>query len=270
MRGVSIGPPSRSGYALRLGARIRPTALRSSLAKPESETSLSSVVTSYVGNTKDPFRRYTSFVTSYVGNTKDPFRRYTSFVTSAGGDTKDPYCEYTSFVTSAGGQTNHSPQSKGVARTTGGIRRRPLIDPLWVGRKSQRLGSDLPKDLSHRYTSFVTSAGGQTNHSPQSEGVARTTGGTRHRPLIDPLWVGLKNQRLESDLPKDLSRGYTSFVTSAGGQTNHSPQSEGIARTTGGTRHRPLIDPLWVGLGTANTFDSIEGTINWRPIELHG
>ena len=195
MRGVSIGPPSRSGYALRLGARIRPTALRSSLAKPESETSLSSVVT------------------SYVGNTKDPFRRYTSFVTSAGGDTKDPYCEYTSFVTSAGGQTNHSPQSKGVARTTGGIRRRPLIDPLWVGRKSQRLGSDLPKDLSHRYTSFVTSAGGQTNHSPQSEGVARTTGGTRHRPLIDPLWVGL---------------------------------------------------------GTANTFDSIEGTINWRPVEPHG
>ncbi len=138
MRGVSIGPPSRSGYALRLGARIRPTALRSSLAKPESETSLSSIVT------------------SYVGNTKDPFRIYTSFVTSAGGDTKDPYCEYTSFVTSAGGQTNHSPQSKGVARTTGG------------------------------------------------------------------------------------------------------------------TRHRPLIDPLWVGLGTANTFDSIEGTINWRPVEPHG
>ncbi len=234
MRGVSIGPPSRSGYALRLGARIRPTALRSSLAKPESETSLSSIVTSYVGNTKDPFRIYTS------------------------------------FVTSAGGQTNHSPQSEGVARTTGGTRHRPLIDPLWVGLKNQRLESDLPKDLSRGYTSFVTSAGGQTNHSPQSEGVARTTGGTRHRPLIDPLWVGLKNQRLESDLPKDLSRGYTSFVTSAGGQTNHSPQSEGIARTTGGTRHRPLIDPLWVGLGTANTFDSIEGTINWRPVEPHG
>ena len=79
MRGVSIGPPSRSGYALRLGARIRPTALRSSLAKPESETSLSSI------------------------------------------------------VTSAGGQTNHSPQSEGVARTTGGTKRRPSIDPLWVG-----------------------------------------------------------------------------------------------------------------------------------------
>ena len=97
MRGVPIGSPSRSGYALRLGARIRPTALRSFLPKPESETSLSSVVT------------------------------------SAGGDTKDPYCGYTSFVTSAGGQTNHSPQSEGVARTTGGTRRRPLIDPLWVG-----------------------------------------------------------------------------------------------------------------------------------------
>ena len=79
MRGVPIGSPSRSGYALRLGARIRPTALRSFLPKPESETSLSSV------------------------------------------------------VTSAGGQTNHSPQSEGVARTTGGTRRRPLIDPLWVG-----------------------------------------------------------------------------------------------------------------------------------------
>ena len=118
MRGVPIGSPSRSGYALRLGARIRPTALRSFLPKPESETSLSSVVT------------------------------------SAGGDTKDPYCGYTSFD--------------------------------------------------------------------------------------------------------------TSFVTSAGGQTNHSPQSEGVARTTGGTRRRPLIDPLWVGLGTANTFDSIEGAINWR------
>ena len=97
MRGVPIGSPSRSGYALRLGARIRPTALRSFLPKPESETSLSSVVT------------------------------------SAGGDTKDPYYRYTSFVTSAGGQTNHSPQSEVVARTTGGTRRRPLIDPLWVG-----------------------------------------------------------------------------------------------------------------------------------------
>ena len=50
---------------------------------------------------------------------------------------------------------------------------------------------------------------------------------------------------------KDPYCGYTSFVTSAGGQTNHSPQSEGVARTTGGTRRRPLIDPLWVGLGTA-------------------
>ena len=97
MRGVPIGSPSRSGYALRLGARIRPTAQRSFLPKPESETSLSSVVT------------------------------------SAGGDRKDPYCGYTSFVTSAGGQTNHTPQSEGVARTTGGTRRRPLIDPLWVG-----------------------------------------------------------------------------------------------------------------------------------------
>ena len=97
MRGVPIGSPSRSGYALRLGARIRTTALRSFLPKPESETSLSSVVT------------------------------------SSGGDTKDPYYRYTSFVTSAGGQTNHSPQSEGVARTTGGTRRCPLIDPLWVG-----------------------------------------------------------------------------------------------------------------------------------------
>ena len=35
MRGVPIGSPSRSGYALRLGARIRPTALRSFLPKPE-------------------------------------------------------------------------------------------------------------------------------------------------------------------------------------------------------------------------------------------
>ena len=92
---------------------VRPRCGRS--PKPESETSLSSVVTSAGGDTKDP----------YCG--------YTSFVTSAGGDTKDPYCGYTSFVTSAGGQTNHSPQSEGVARTTGGTRRRPLIDPLWVG-----------------------------------------------------------------------------------------------------------------------------------------
>ncbi len=66
MRGVPIGSPSRSGYALRLGARIRPTALRSFLSKPESEMSLSSVVTSAGG---------------------DPYYRYTSFVTSAGGDT---------------------------------------------------------------------------------------------------------------------------------------------------------------------------------------
>ena len=97
MRGVPIGSPSRSGYALRLGARIRPTAQRSFLPKPESETSLSSVVT------------------------------------SAGGDRKDPYCGYTSFVTSAGGQTNHSPQSEGVARTTGGDKTLPIDRPL-VGR----------------------------------------------------------------------------------------------------------------------------------------
>ena len=64
MRGVPIGSPSRSGYALRLGARIRPTALRSFLPKPESETSLSSVVTSAGGDTKDPYCGYTSFVTS--------------------------------------------------------------------------------------------------------------------------------------------------------------------------------------------------------------
>ena len=66
MRGVPIGPPppSRSGYALRLGARIRPTALRSFLPKPESETSLSSVVTSAGGDTKDPYCGYPSFVTS--------------------------------------------------------------------------------------------------------------------------------------------------------------------------------------------------------------
>ena len=97
MRGVPIDSPSRSGYALRLGARIRPTALRSFLSKPESEMSLSSVVT------------------------------------SAGGDTKDPYCGYTSFVTSTGGQTNHSPQSEGVARTTGGDKTLPIDRPL-VGR----------------------------------------------------------------------------------------------------------------------------------------
>ena len=133
MRGVPSAPPSRSGCALRLGARIRPTALRSFLAKPESETSLSSVVTFAGGDTKDPYCGYTSFVTSVGGDTKDPYYGYTSFVTSAGGDTKDPYCGYTSFVTSAGGQTNHSPQAEGVARTTGGTRRRPLIDPLWVG-----------------------------------------------------------------------------------------------------------------------------------------
>ena len=88
MRGVPIGSPSRSGYALRLGARIRPTALRSFLPKPESETSLSSVVTSAGGDTKDPYCGYTSFVTSARGQTKDPYYRYTSFVTSAGGDTK--------------------------------------------------------------------------------------------------------------------------------------------------------------------------------------
>ncbi len=125
MRGVPIGSPSRSGYALRLGARIRPTALRSFLPKPESEMSLSSVVTSAGGDTKDPYCGYTSFVTSAGDDTKDPYYRYTSVVTSAGGDTKDPYYRYTSFVTSAGGQTNHSPQSEGVARTTGGDKTSP-------------------------------------------------------------------------------------------------------------------------------------------------
>ncbi len=35
MQDIPIGPPSRSGYALRLGARIRPTALRSLPSSPE-------------------------------------------------------------------------------------------------------------------------------------------------------------------------------------------------------------------------------------------
>ena len=161
MQGVPIGSPSRSGYALRLGAMIRPTALRSSLAKPEGEASLpvdlypasceglllskdpyhaytaSSFRTSCGGDTKDLFRRYTSSVTSCGGDTKDPYCGYTSFVTSCGGDTKDPYCGYTSSVTSAGGRTNPSPQSEGAARTTGGTRRRLFIDPLWVGLKNR-------------------------------------------------------------------------------------------------------------------------------------
>ena len=99
MGGVPIGPPSRSGYALRLGARIRPTALRSSLAKSKSETSLP--------------------VDIYPASREGlPLSKS---MTSAGGDTKDPYHAYTtSSMTSAGGQTNHSPQSEGVARTTGG------------------------------------------------------------------------------------------------------------------------------------------------------
>ena len=143
MQGVPIGSPSRSGYALRLGAMIRPTALRSSLAKPESEASLP--VDLYPASceglllSKDPYHAYTasSFRTSCGGDTKDLFRRYTSSVTSCGGDTKDPYCGYTSSVTSAGGRTNPSPQSEGAARTTGGTRRRLFIDPLWVGLKNR-------------------------------------------------------------------------------------------------------------------------------------
>ena len=146
MGGVPIGPPSRSGYALRLGARIRPTALRSSLAKPESETSLPVDIypVSYEGLplSKDLSHGYKpSFVTSAGGDTRDPSHVYTaaSSVTSSGGDTKDPSLVYTatSSVTSAGGQTNHSPQSEGVARTTGGTRRYPWIDPLWVGLKTE-------------------------------------------------------------------------------------------------------------------------------------
>ena len=108
MRGVPIGSPSRSDYALRRGARIRPTALRSFLSKPESETSLSSVVTSAGGDTKDTYCGYTSFVTSAGGDTKDTYYKYTSFVTSAGGDTKDPCYRHTSFVTSTGGDTKDS------------------------------------------------------------------------------------------------------------------------------------------------------------------
>ena len=97
MRGVPIGSPSRSGYALRLGARIRPTALRSFLPKPESEVSLP--VDIYPASCEGLL--LSKSITSAGGDTKDPFRRYTSFVTSAGGDTKDAYYGDTSFVTSA-------------------------------------------------------------------------------------------------------------------------------------------------------------------------
>ena len=112
MGGGPIGSPSRSGYALRLGARIRPTALRSSLPKSEDETSLPVDI--------DP--------ASCEG------LPLSKSIISAGGDTKDPYHAYTtSSMTSAGGQTNHSPQSEGVARTTGGYKTSPVDRPL-VGR----------------------------------------------------------------------------------------------------------------------------------------
>ena len=96
MRGVPIGSPSRSGYALRLGARIRPTALRSFLPKPESEASSS--VDIYPASCEGLL--LSKSITSAGGDTKDPYCEYTSFVTSAGGDTKNPYCGHTSFVTS--------------------------------------------------------------------------------------------------------------------------------------------------------------------------
>ena len=70
MRGVAILAPSRSGYALRLEARIRPTALRSFLPKPESEASLPVDIypASCEGHllSKDPYHSYTasSFRTS--------------------------------------------------------------------------------------------------------------------------------------------------------------------------------------------------------------
>ena len=211
MGGVPIGPPSRSGYALRLGARIRPTALRSSLAKSKSETSLP--VDIYPASREGlPLSKS---MTSAGGDTKDPYHAYTtSSMTSAGGDTKDPYHAYTtSSMTSAGGQTNHSPQSEGVARTTGGTRRRPWIDPLWVGLENQRLGPNLPKDPYHTYTtSSVTSAGGQTNHSPQSEGVARTTGGYKTSPMDRPL-VGRTREPTSRTQPS----------TRGGSHTGHTP-----------------------------------------------
>ena len=137
MRGVPIGPPSRSGCALRLGARIRPTALRSSIAKPESEASLP--VDTYPASCEGLL--LSKPIISARGNTKDPYHGHTSSsMTSSRGDTKDPYHAYTtSSMTSAGGQTNHRPQSEseGVARTTGGTRRRPWIDLLWVGLKTE-------------------------------------------------------------------------------------------------------------------------------------
>ena len=46
INGRRLVPQSFGALPLRLGARIRPTALRSLRPKPESETSLSSVVTS--------------------------------------------------------------------------------------------------------------------------------------------------------------------------------------------------------------------------------
>lgn len=126
MGGVPIGTPSRSGYALRLGARIRPTALRSFLAKPESETSL-------------PVDIYPASREGLSLSNGSSYGYTTSSMTSAGGDTKDPAHGHTasSPMTSAGGQTNHSPQSEGIARTTGGTRRRPWIDPLWVGLENR-------------------------------------------------------------------------------------------------------------------------------------
>ena len=129
MGGVPIGPPSRSGYALRLGARIRPTALRSSLAKSKSETSLP--------------------VDIYPASREGlPLSKS---MTSAGGDTKDPYHAYTtSSMTSAGGQTNHSPQSEGVARTTGGYKTSPMDRPL-VGRTREPTSRTQPPErpVSH-------------------------------------------------------------------------------------------------------------------------
>ena len=147
-------------------------------------------------------------------------------MTSAGGDTKDPFRRYTSFVTSAGGQTNHSPQSEGVARTTGGTRRRLFIDPLWVGLENQYLGSDLPRGEGVMR--------GVPIGTPSRSGYALRLG-ARIRPTA--LRSFLPKPESETSLSsvvtsaggdtKDPYCEYTSFVTSACGRTLRSPQSEG-------------------------------------------
>ena len=134
-------------------------------------------------------------------DTKGPSHAYKpSSETSAGGDTEGPSDGYSasSSETSAGGQTNHSPQSEGIARTTGGYKTSPVDRPL-VGRTREPTSRVRPPTRGGRYGGGIPCPP-VVRATPSDWGL----GSVRPRCGRPSLYVLLSLRRYQAAMREDL------------------------------------------------------------------